>query len=695
MLLRTRVILLVLLSFVLVIAGMLVTGLWNERLVAELRDGDILRGQETIWRELTQARLRIIESAVPRVIRDLPLAAAIADENRAVVADLASVHLATFQAEGAISRLELLGRDSEVLYHSGNEMFWSASIGADQIDAVLRHGETVRGLANNANRRLVALVAAPVMAGSEPGGTPRIVGVAILSFDVMPNLEAMQQNTDAVALLVNRRGRLIQGTDPSLWEQVRQSQSLSRQREIQIIPVADQVFSVARIAVSGISQRHIADLVTIRDVTAGYQRQYTIRLTALAVMAGVLGIILMGLFHYLRNAFRPLDEAVAVLDALARGDTLRTIEGAIHDDEIGDIAQAVEVFRAHTISLDAMKRAREQQRRRQQRFIRQEMTRLAETLEPGARAAVLDDLAEIEVESRRMIDSGAMSEDLGLLATAFGHMATRVREQHQRLDELIGELREALKAKTHYAALQQELHIAREIQLAMLPKAFPARPEVEIFGAMTPAQEVGGDFYDFFVLDEHRAGIAVADVSGKGVPAALFMAITKTLLRATAMFRTAPGICLSRLNDLLCENNDQDLFVTVFYGILDQRTGQFRYANAGHNPPLCIRADGSVTPLPMTGGLALAILDGRDYAEAVIDLSAGDSLYFYTDGVTEATDSNNAEFTMQRLMALLHGWNAVPARDIPQQVINAVHVFEGGTAQADDITSVVLRYTGC
>ena len=139
-----------------------------------------------------------------------------------------------------------------------------------------------------------------------------------------------------------------------------------------------------------------------------------------------------------------------------------------------------------------------------------------------------------------------------MLATAFGHMATRVREQHQRLDELIRELREALKTKTQYIALQQELDIAREIQRAMLPKAFPARAEVEIFGAMIPAKEVGGDFYDFFVLDEHRVGVVVADVSGKGVPAALFMAIAKTLLRATALFRTAPGACLSRLNDLLC-----------------------------------------------------------------------------------------------------------------------------------------------
>lgn len=694
MLLRTRVIVLVLLSFVLVIAGMLVTGLWNERLVAELRDGDILRGQETIWRELTEARLRIMGSALARIARDSPLAGAVADENRAALTDIASGYLTTLEAEGAISRIELLGRDGEVLYNSGNELFWSASISADQIDVVLRHSETVSGLANNANRRLVALVAAPITVENPPGSARRTVGVAILSFDVMPNLDAMRQNTDAAAVLVNRRGRLIQGTDPQLWEQIRRSGSLSRQREMQVVAVADRMFAVARIPLSGISQSRIADLITIRDVTAGYQRQRVIRLTTLAIMAGVLGVILLALFHYLRNAFRPLNEAVAVLDALAHGDTLRTIEGTIRADEIGNIAQAVEVFREHMIALDSMKRAREQQRRRQQRFIRQEMTRLAETLEPGARSAVLEDLTEIEAESRQAIDSGAVSENLGMLATAFGHMATRVREQHQRLDELIRELREALKTKTQYIALQQELDIAREIQRAMLPKAFPARAEVEIFGAMIPAKEVGGDFYDFFVLDEHRVGVVVADVSGKGVPAALFMAIAKTLLRATALFRTAPGACLSRLNDLLCENNDQELFVTVFYGILDQRNGQFRYANGGHNPPMLISTDGSVTPLPMTGGLALAILDHRDYAEAVVRLAAGDSLYFYTDGVTEATDSDGAEFTTQRLIQLLHGWNTVPAWEIPQQVIDAVHVFERGADQADDITSVVLRYAG-
>lgn len=694
MLLRTRVIMLVLLSFVLVIAGMLVTGLWNERLVAELRDGDILRGQETLWRELLQARLRIMRAALARIARDSPLAGAVAGENRAALADIATGYLTTLQAEGAISRIEILGRDGEALYNSGSELFWSASISADQIDAVLRHGETVSGLANNANRRLVALVAAPITVESPPGSARRAVGVAILSFDVMPNLDAMWQNTGAAVLLVNRRGRLIQGTDPQLWEQIQRSGSLSRQREMQVVAVADRMFAVTRIPVSGISQSRIADLITLRDVTTGYQRQRAIRLTTLAIMAGVLGVILLALFHYLRNAFRPLNQAVAVLDALARGDTLRTIEGATRADEIGNIAQAVEVFREHMIALDSMKRAREQQRRRQQRFIRQEMTRLAETLEPGARSAVLEDLTEIEAESRRAIDSGAVSENLGMLATAFGHMTTRVREQHQQLDGLIRELREALKTKTQYIALQQELDIAREIQRAMLPKAFPARAEVEIFGAMIPAKEIGGDFYDFFVLDEHRVGVAIADVSGKGVPAALFMAIAKTLLRATALFRAAPGACLAKLNDLLCENNDQELFVTVFYGILDSRNGQFRYANGGHNPPLHIRADGVVTPLPMTGGLALAILDHRDYAEAVMNLAAGDSLYFYTDGVTEAMDSDGVEFTAQRLIQLLHGWNTVPAQDIPQRVIHAVHAFERGAAQADDITSVVLRYAG-
>ncbi len=693
MLLRTRVILLVLLSFALVIAGMLIAGLWNERLVAELRDGDILRGQETIWRELTQARLHILATAMNRITRDAPLAAAVADENRVSLTAVVSGYLTAFEAEGAISRMEILGRDGEVLYNSGNEMFWSAGIGADQRDAVLRRGEAVSGLASNANRRLVALVAAPITVANEPGPTQRTVGAVILSFDVMPNLEAMRQSTGALTLLVNRRGRLIQGTDPLLWEQIRRHPVLSRQREIQMIAVADRVFAVARIPIAGISQSRIADLITIRDVTAAHQRQQTIRLTTLMIIAGASGIILLALFHYLRNAFRPLNEAVAVLDALARGDTLRTMEGVTRADEIGDIAQAVEVFREHMIALDAMKRARDQQRRRQQRFIRREMTRLAETLEPGARAAVLEDLSEIEEESRRAMESVAASENLGLLAGAFGHMATRVREQHRRLDELIRELREALKTKTQYIALQQELDIAREIQLAMLPKTFPACADVEIFGAMIPAKEVGGDFYDFFALDEHRIGVVVADVSGKGVPAALFMAIAKTLLRATALFRTAPGACLSRLNDLLCENNEQDLFVTVFYGVFDRRNGRFCYANGGHNPPLHIRADGSVVPLPLTGGLALAILDRRDYAEATLNLAPGDSLYLYTDGVTEAMDCDGVEFTMQRLIALLHGWNVLPAHDIPQKVIHAVHTFERGAAQADDITSVVLRYT--
>lgn len=688
MLLRTRVTLFVCLAFVFVAGGLIIAGWQTEQMTRALHAQDVINGQETVWQEIVSSRVQNIENSLADINKRPRLVNAIQNEDRDQISAIASIFHSILRSQNVITRLEIVGRDGEILFNSGNELFWSPSIGAVELDDIILRGNTVRGVSQDANRRIVALTAVPVRSEE------KITGALILSYDIQPNLVKLKQSIAAEVLIANRRGRLIQGTTSELWDAMDGISRLDRNRPLQTLSIDDMYYSVARFDILGTTGGPIAEMLTVKDITADFSEQRRVKLIIILSVGLVLFLILLGLFRYLQSAFRPLNEAIAVLEALSRGDTMKTLESNHKNDEIGNIAHAVEVFREHMVSLESMKRSREKQRRRQERYIRHEMTRLADTLDEGARQAVMEDLREIELSSSQASASHELSSELGTLAIAFERMAKRVREQHHKLAELIEQLREALKAKTQYIALQQELNIARDIQLGLLPKTVPVRNGIEIVGQMTPAKEVGGDFYDFIVIDEHRIGIVVADVSGKGVPAAFFMAIAKTLLRATALFGNPPGTCLARLNNLLEESNDQELFVTVFYGILDQRTGRFRYANGGHNPPVLLHEDGQVECLPLTGGMALAIMTDMDYDEHEITLTTGESLFFYSDGVTEATDTDSNEFTDGRLLKTLSGLHTLSAEEINNQIFNAVHEFEHGASQADDITCVTLKFNG-
>ena len=259
----------------------------------------------------------------------------------------------------------------------------------------------------------------------------------------------------------------------------------------------------------------------------------------------------------------------------------------------------------------------------------------------------------------------------------------------------ITERKRAEQAKAAWqASIERELSTARRIQASILPRTFPSFPHVSGHGLMVPAREVGGDFYDFIILDDTHIGVAIADVSGKGVPAAFFMAIARTVLRASALFNLSPGACLGRLNDLLTAENDQGLFVTVFYGVLDTDSGVFVYANGGHNSPALARAGGSVEWLRGTDGILIGMFEEIAFTERAVNLEKGDLLVFYTDGVTESINADGIEFTGQRLQMLLERDGRMPTRAAIEAVLSEVKDFERGAPQADDITCVGVRYLG-
>ena len=250
--------------------------------------------------------------------------------------------------------------------------------------------------------------------------------------------------------------------------------------------------------------------------------------------------------------------------------------------------------------------------------------------------------------------------------------------------------REAVASRDKLVALQNELRVAHEMQQSILPKIFPNKPGYQLFGNMEPAREVGGDFFDIINLENDRVGLAIADVSDKGVPAALFMMSSRTLMKGAAIGRSNPAEVLSEVNQLLQEDNDAAMFVTVFYAEYNPGSGVLSYANGGHNPPIVVHADGSSTVLPQTNGIALGIMPDIKYEQNSVTLSPGDALVLYTDGVTEAMNAQNEEFEMERLCAVLSEHCSCDVREINQAVFQAVQGFAGDMPQFDDMTCMTL-----
>ena len=255
-------------------------------------------------------------------------------------------------------------------------------------------------------------------------------------------------------------------------------------------------------------------------------------------------------------------------------------------------------------------------------------------------------------------------------------------------------MREALRSRDELVAIRQELGVAAQMQESILPTDFPENPRYEIHASMTPAREVGGDFYDFFRLEDERMGIVVADVSGKGVPAALFMMVSRTLMKGTAIGESNPAKCLSEVNELLTETNEESMFVTVFYTTLDPATGNVEFANAGHNLPYVVKPSGEVRQIPCDPGLVLGVLPSFEFPGGTAELEPGDVLFFYTDGVNEAMDENGVEFGDERLTRILAETAGSSAADFSSRVVQAVHGHAGEAPQSDDITCMAVRYIG-
>lgn len=267
---------------------------------------------------------------------------------------------------------------------------------------------------------------------------------------------------------------------------------------------------------------------------------------------------------------------------------------------------------------------------------------------------------------------------------------------NKTLDE-IGLQRNAMKEHDQLISIQQDLNVAREIQQGILPKIFPPFPnrkEFEIYASMTAAREVGGDFYDFFMIDNDRLGFVIGDVAGKGIPAAIFMAVSRTLIRATGLKGMAAGECMYYVNNLLCNESVSCMFVTVFYGIMNMKSGELEYANAGHNPPYIMKSSSSIEKMESTGDIILGCFENHPFTSKKIQLNPNDGILLFTDGVTEAFNRDEVAYGEERLENLLSSLQSLNAKSMINAIVDDVNHYAQGVSQSDDITLLLLKYYG-
>lgn len=318
------------------------------------------------------------------------------------------------------------------------------------------------------------------------------------------------------------------------------------------------------------------------------------------------------------------------------------------------------------------------------------LQKISQKNNPAMKSVIISAYGDME-NIRTAMNRGAF--DFLTKPIDFHDLEVTVEKTIQHLDVI----QRALKSRDDLLAVQRDLSTATRIQQSLLPKTFPPfpdRPEVDLFAAMITAKEVGGDFYDFYFIDESRLAFAVGDVSGKGIPAAIYMAVSRTLLKAIAHQVGHPGEVLRRLNTLLIPESEEATFVTVCFGVINIHTGEVQYSNGAHPPPYHVRSTGEVGQLPLTDGSLLGKIPHVDFETKKLQMQKGDTLFIYTDGVIEAMDADMGQYNEERLEAYLKTTNGSGIREIVDGSIADIKKHTREAPQSDDITVLALRYAG-
>ena len=706
MLLRTRISLVVTIAFAIVCVSIVFVGYEREDLFRAQYSSESVADQLSLWSKVNTEIIQRIQDSQQIVTRHQRFIRAVENRDNVAVQALGRGLTEELLQPGTFDRFDVVFADGSLAFSSKSAVFQSSVIQADIAKDLVANNLEASGIGNDLQHNIALVFGFPLHSSRIPLHTSgnRAVGMGIFSADIATAITEMERITNSKVIFVNRRGRLIYSSDDALWEELHKLVDLGKLKSLQTIDTEDRYFSVNVLEQAAGLAGLIGRLVIVKDITSLVHQQQNISQTSGIAIVIFLILLALGLYFYMLRSFSPLIKSVEVLHALSQGDLQAQIEHTTAKDEVGQISNAVNVFRSDLITINQFRRSRERQRARQERFIFREMTQLADTLDDGEREEILEELeqfkgnvqhisSDMDQQERSMMVahsnaadlSDRKSDNLALMAAAFQNMSNRVQDQHRRLLD-------ALQTKEALISIRKELDIATRVQLSLIPNDLKISISYHAAGSMTPAKEVGGDFFDFFRLDDNLIGVAIADVSGKGVPAALFMVMARTLLRSSVFHIDSPARVLEYMNEFLEQNNDEQLFITLFYGILNETSGTLVYSTGGHNPPI-VSDSKSTRMLQQTDGMVLAMISDIDYGERSIDLEPNSRIIMMTDGIPESFNKEGEAFGDDRTLEMI---KALPSDQSPEadisHIINTVETFVGEAPQFDDMTCIVLRY---
>jgi sigma-B regulation protein RsbU (phosphoserine phosphatase) len=626
-----------------------------------------LRHHQIIWQKIAVAYRAELVKVSQELVTDPAFSRAVERHDMAALAELAS----KLSAKIPGTRLEVYTPSRTLLYTSSlGHAYNRALLNAGSLQFLFSSEQALTGMTQTSATQFYWLYAFKV-----GGGGGKLPYALAVSLEVAAALNELKNSLDSETYLINLKGRLAQGTNTPLLEKIG-SDITDRNDGISTVEIQQKTYRLTRIGQVDTEGRPIGFLLSLHDISVEANARKIANAWLIAWLACAVLFALTYVFLYLRRSFQPLNQSLLVLADLAKGDTRVQISDEIDDsgkDETARLSLSVSLLREDMLTFEMLREERHRAGLQQERIIKDQLKILADNLDAQARDEVI---GQLEAPSE---PGNPSRNQLAVLAATLGRLTSLISSQQKRLLQLLHEVHEAAESKARLAGLQHELDIARKMQLAILPRTAPDRCEF--------------DFYDYFMLDEEHLALVVADVSGKGVAAAFFMAISRTLLKANSKFLRDPQACITELNELLCVDNDQMMFVTLFYGILNLRSGEFKFVNAGHNPPVIMRPGQSPHYLPPSPSMVLAVLEGTEFPVQQMQLSPGDTVVLYTDGVTEAMDAGGTLYGDARLLSTLGNMAvALDVKSITADLIQDVRVFENGAPQADDITCVVVRF---
>ena len=591
--LKTRIVLITLSACLLMVGIMAYFGEVRDQADDQLLAQLGLDGQDALWRHLTELSAQRLDAVATRP----EVTAAIAQGDFSTL---------SVPVDRYVAQWQIISAKGELLFASSGAM----------LDAPLVNVAALPSAANG------VMLARSVLRSD--GELVAIVAVAANVPLIFADFKRLSGND---IFLINPVGRVSIGTNPDLWPVVVGEDFFSLKRRWQIVQRGARFFAVTVLPLDGAESGAV---VAVRDITVSRQQRDELHQQEVRTIVTALVVFLLVAAFYLRSVLVPLTQSATVLRALAQGDVSRTVVAMDRQDEVTQLAESVRQFRDQA----EKQLAQERQRFRQEMFIRLEMRHLAEMLTDEARQAVLTDLSIIENSS--LIDgmiegTQTARSDLEGLVKAFETMSTYIREHSSHLDRVISEqvrdvqaLRDALHAKT--APLTSPFAAVPRI----LP-SFPGRNEFVHYAEQRRNDGGSGDLYDFFLVDPHQLGFVIGHADG-----AVVAGVARRLVAAMARIAVQPGECLALVNAMMVMDAPLPSPVSLFFGVLDVETGQVRFCNAGHLPPLIVRGNGQVDALCDVAGPAIGVAEAGIYETGSFTLSPDDSIVLYTQGQVDA-----------------------------------------------------------